>query len=211
MTLAANIWSSPGAIKPFVLTDSMTPPGSTTSTATGGVAIHGLKGTVSYRLQPGGRQILVANKPDLTWPDLTLKNSWTVGCWTHVPTGTPHCDVTLLQTSKTKSLTGVSIIDDKVCPNAGLDPAGFAYATLLSGGGLPYRSEARQTEAMHCLNDADSANALTEMLNEPRFYVFRDPYEGQGTEVLLFPFGLREALSMRDWLKTQMMANRSSS
>jgi hypothetical protein len=110
----------------------------------------------------------------------------------------------LLQTSKTKSLTGVSIIDDKVCPSAGLDPAGYAYAALMSGYRVTYWSEARQTEAMHCLTGADSTNALTEMLNEPRFYVFGDPYGGRGTEVLLFPFGLREALAMRDWLKGQM-------
>jgi hypothetical protein len=181
----------------------MIPPGGSLTTSGKSWTVHGIRDGVPYRFDGPGSILLVANQPGLSWETLTVENSWYVGCWTHVPTDTPHCNAMLDRLSG-NDLMGFTLIDADVCPSSGVDLNGFWPSELAVDGGRRYAVDPGRRSAVQCLSVQDSAAATQEMLSGHAVTVRGLHDRNAPTEIRLSLYGFPQALTMRHWLLGQM-------
>jgi hypothetical protein len=159
---------------------------------------HGQMDGVAFRLSQNGESVLVANGRDFDGSKLRSDNSWEVSCKVDESTRTARCSVNLLQLVELNQ-GGIEIVDGIVC--VPMSSLGRSEITIDD------RHTYRPPDLHECLSLEESAGAQRQMLAGQKIRVlvlfhFTTPI----ADLNLSPYGLKQALMMRDWIVEQYKA-----
>jgi hypothetical protein len=191
-------------IHQIALDSQVMPPGGTLSSEAGGWAVHGTIDGIAYVYGTGSHFLQVANRSGQDWQELNPDNAWLVRCSVATPMDARSCWVLRVRgvDPSGKKIAGLEIKDKKLCFPSDIM---IRRAEIAVDSGAPV---VLQTPNF-CLKDAAAAALLQtigagQVVHLKGFFANDTPV----VDMQLQTAGLRQALTLRDWILAQYAAGK---
>jgi hypothetical protein len=200
---SADSLSTPN-VQQIALTPQVVPPGGTPSNGADGWAVHGTIDGIAYRYGSGSHFLQVANSSGQDWRDLNVQNAWLVRCYVATPGDSRSCWILLMHGADPsgQKLAGLQIRNRTLC---------FPSEIMIRRAEIAIDTAApiALPKPDFCLKDAVADALLQKMLagqvvHLKGFFANETPV----VDLQLETAGLRQALSLRDWILAQYAAGK---